>query len=235
MPTAAASLAWLLFAAYVQVRLPFLEDGALCTPSATAPDPITNVSRDFFPRDVCSASFGTVTAGQRYIVTFDVLDAWHDASLPTSPRGLPAAEFPGGLGYLAFPLKRVINAHYVQPLIEIRPTDGENEWLSNLQIYPLAVEPVGDTGTLFRAEFKAARDGELFLFVNDAMLPFEGAPWGAFDYKYFYQASGSGTVRGNRGSACVTVESADAQGTAFAQTASGAVCTQLAARNVGRS
>jgi uncharacterized protein (DUF2235 family) len=230
-PVSAAALAWILFAAFVQARLPDLEDDFLCRPSAVPPAAITRISRDFSPKDVCSASFGTVIAGQRYVVTFDVLDAWHDASLPTSPQGLPSAEFPLGFGYLAGPLKRVINAHYLQPLIEIRPTDGKDGWLSNLQIYPLAVEQVGDTGTLFRAEFKAARDGELFLFVNDAMLPFKRAPWGKLDYKYFYEASGSDTARGNRGSACVTVESADAQRSADAQTPSGSVCTQLAARN----
>ena len=136
---------------------------------------------------------------------------------------------------MAGPLKRVINARYLQPLIEIRPTDRKDKWLSNIQIYPLTVEQVGDSGTLFRAEFRSARDGELFLFVNDAMLPFTRAPWrDSRLQKIFYQASGDGIERGNRGSACVTVESADVQRSVPVLAESGSVCAQVTARNAGQ-
>ena len=223
--------AWLLFAAYVQASLPFLENRALCRPSPAVGAELLKVSRDFFPRDVCSESFGWVKKGQRYAVTFDVLDAWHDATLPTSPEGLRAGEFPWGLGYIAEPLKRVIDAHYLQPLIEIRPTDRHGQPRGNVQIYPLAVRQVGDEETLFRAEFKAQKDGELFLFVNDAMLPFTGSRWGQHDYRYFYQFSGGSNdgKRGNRGSACVTVESANARNNTGSPTP-GSVCERTAQR-----
>jgi uncharacterized protein (DUF2235 family) len=177
--------AWVLFAAYVQASLPFLENGStFCQPSATIP-PLDSAPRDFSPSDVCSTTFGLVRKDQRYVVTFDVLTTWKDSTLETSPEGLPARDFPAGLGYIAAPLKRVINAHYLQPLIEIRPIDDNGKPHRNIQIYPLSVRQVGDEKTLFRAEFKAERTGELFLFVNDAMLPFTGPGWGNYDYRYF--------------------------------------------------
>jgi uncharacterized protein (DUF2235 family) len=234
-PLTVVVASWLLFAAYVQASLPFLENIALCRPSSAVGAELVKVSRDFFPRDVCSESFGFVKKGQRYAVTFDVLDAWHDATLPTSPEGLRAGEFPWGLGYIAGPLKRVIDAHYLQPLIEIRPADRDGKLRGNVQIYPLAVRQVGDEETLFRAEFKAQKDGELFLFVNDAMLPFTGSRWGEHDYRYFYQFSGGShdSDRGNRGSACVTIESAEARRSTQSPTF-GSVCERTAQRRSGR-
>jgi uncharacterized protein (DUF2235 family) len=207
-PLLALLLAGGVFAAYVQAVLPFLENSALlCQPSATPPPAIVSASHAFRTADLCSPSFGSVTAGERYIVTFDVDEPWADATLATSPEGLPSSDFPWGLGYLAAPLKRVIGAHYLQPLFEIRPRDDGQALAGNVHIYPLVVRQVGDSRRRFRGEFKAARHGELFLFVNDAMLPFRTAPIGRFDYRYFYQVSGA-APGGNHGTARVTVDAA---------------------------
>jgi len=209
-PLTVVLFAWIGLGAYTQAALPFLENGTrLCAPSGTAVAEIDRVARDFYIRRVCSESFGLVSKEHRYVVTFDVGDdPWYDASIATSPEGLPAGKLPWGFGYLAAPLKRVIDAHYLQPLFEIRPTDG-----GNIQIYPLPVRQVGDSGTLFRGDFTAARAGELFLFVNDAMIPLTDPRWGKYDYRYFYQSSGNKDGElGNRGSACVTIEAADAKG-----------------------
>jgi hypothetical protein len=110
------------------MRRPFLENGKeLCKPSAAVGAEITQLSRDFLSASRVQRESRMGETGQRYVVTFDVLEAWHDATLPTSPESLRAGEFPWGLGYIAGPLKRVINAHYLQPLIEIRPTDDKGQ------------------------------------------------------------------------------------------------------------
>jgi len=225
-PLAVLLLGWILFGAYVQTALPFLENGTvLCHPSTVTLQPITRVARDFRTRDVCSESFGLVHEGDRYIVTFDVVDPWHDASLPASPEGLSASDFPWGLGYLASPFKRVIDAHYLQPLIAIRPLE-RGVFSGNIQIYPLSVRPVGNSGTLFRAAFKAARSGELFLFVNDAMIPFTDSRWGQYNYRYFYEVSGGRQPdqRGNLGTACAIVESPQFRNAAVAAPLPGSIC-----------
>jgi uncharacterized protein (DUF2235 family) len=229
---------WLGLAVFVQTTLPSFENGnVLCKPSQSTVAEITTVARDFRTRDVCGESFGLVHERHRYIVTFDVVDPWYDAGLAASPEGIPAREFPAGLGYLAAPFKRVIDANYLQPLIEIRQVNARGLAASgNIQIYPLSVQLVGDTGTLFRGDFTAAREGDLFLFVNDAMIPLTSSQWGQYNYRYFYEASGGGPLneRGNRGTACVTVESADATKRPMVQAPAGSICEKAALRNSGQ-
>jgi uncharacterized protein (DUF2235 family) len=216
-PLMVLGLAYVLFGAYVQARLPFLENGTtLCRPSASLVTDVVRVSRDFRARDLCSDSFGVVHEGERYVVTMHAADPWYDSTLATSPHGLSESEFPWALGYVAVPLKRVIGANYLQPLLEIRPVGRRTVLGGNVQIYPLPMQQVGDSRDTFRGEFRAARTGELFLFVNDAMLPFTTPIWG-FDYRYFYERAGDAAQPGNRGTACVTVESDDGARGAGAQ------------------
>jgi uncharacterized protein (DUF2235 family) len=207
-PLTVLAFGWVLFGAYVQSSLPFLEHGtSLCRPSTETPAPIVRAVGDFSTRDLCSESFGLVHEGERYVVTFEVDEPWYDSMLASSPEGLSNSEFPRLLGYFAVPLKRVIDANYLQPLIEIRRRGNGGSVLgSSIQIHPLSMRQVGNLRTTYRADFRASRTGELFLFVNDAMLPFERAVWG-LDYQYFYRSSGDENHPGNRGTACVTVES----------------------------
>jgi hypothetical protein len=231
-PVTVAAFLWMASAAFTQTALPFLENGTLlCQPSPTAVPAISRVARDFSTADVCSKSFGLVLDGHRYVVTFEVGDdAWYDANLPASPEGVSAGQFPWGLGYLAAPFKRVIDAHYLQPLLEIRPTNDRHLIGGNIQIYPLSVRQVGDSRTQFRANFTAAREGELFLFVNDAMLPLTNPRWGPYDYRYFYKHSGRGQERGNRGTACATVEWADAAEGPLPVAPANSICEKVATR-----
>jgi len=233
-PMLALALVYILFGAYVQARLPFLENGtAMCGRSTTTVAAVGRVSRDFRTRDLCSDSFGMVRKGDRYVVTMNVTDPWYDSTLATSPLGLASNEFPWGLGYLAVPLKRVIGANYLQPLIEIRSAGGSRNVLrGTVHIYPLSMRQVGDSRTLFRGEFNAEREGELFLFANDAMLPFTREVWG-FDFRYFYEKSGDAAHPGNRGTACVTVETDQGSGSAIPALQSGTDCVRTGA-NINR-
>ena len=230
-------LFWTALGAFAQMKLPFLEDNELCGPSAGAGAPIGTAQRDFRTWDVCSESFGTVVKKERYVVTFDVVEPWSDSTLETSPEGLAANKFPFIVGYLAAPLKRVIDASYLQPVLEVRPPDSTGNWFrENLQIYPLQVRPVGDSATLYRGEFTVPRGGELFLFANDAMIPLKHG-WGPFHYKYFYEASGTRHANkpGNYGTACVTVEHVSKMQRAAVPPPAGRVCRQAAERNAAQA
>jgi len=187
------------------------------------------VTRDFLIRHVCSESFGRIVEAERYVVTFDVVDPWYDGTLATNPVGLGVGDLPWGLGYAAAPFRRVIDARYLQPVFAIRPDAGHSWFDENIQIYPLELGAVGDSVTLYRVEFVAPRSGELFLFVNDAMIPVRGR----LDYRYFYESSGWGPAeaRGNRGSACVTVERVSGAERPTVSPTAESVCGQAAARN----
>jgi uncharacterized protein (DUF2235 family) len=224
---------WLGLAVYAQSALPFLENGrSLCQPSPGGVAEITSVWRDFHTRDVCSGSFGQVVEKKSYIVTFDVVEPWFDSSIATTPEGIRVGDFPLGLGYLAAPFRRVIDARYLQPVLEVRPTDGEHRIGGNAQIYPLTVRPVGNSEILYRAEFVAPRTGELFLFANDAMIPLAGK----YDYRYFYERSGPDKQQagGNRGSACVTVERVDVTDKPKGAPPAGSICERAARRDAAQ-
>jgi uncharacterized protein (DUF2235 family) len=238
-PLFAVLVLWLGVAVFAQTTLPFAEnDTLLCHPSPGAVAEIATVARDFRTRDVCSESFGRVIEKQRYVVTFDVVDPWYDSSLTTSPEGLSVSEFPAGLGFVAAPLRRVIDARYLQPILEVRPTDGRRGWFGeNIQIYPLSVRAVGNSVTLYRGEFTAPRSGELFLFANDAMIPLTAPIWGKYNYRYFYEAFGPGgeDERGNRGTACVTVERVSVAEWPIGAPPTDSICAQAAARNAAQA
>lgn len=232
---------WLGVAVFAQTALPFLENGTLlCQPSPGGGAEITTtVARDFRTRHVCSESFGRVEETQRYVVTFDVVEPWADSSVPTNPEGLGVGDFSWGLGYLAAPFRRVIDARFLQPVLEVRPADGKRPW-GNIQIYPIPVRPVGDSVTLYRADFTAPRSGELFLFANDAMIPLRARGWGKYNYRYFYEALGSrGTdgehKPGNDGTACVTVERVSVAERPTGAPPAGSICETAAARNAAQA
>lgn len=213
-PLLVAALAYLLLGGYTQAWLSFAESGHLfCVPPDVAPATISTVSAEISTRDMCSASLGTVQRGERYQVTFDLAGKapWSDASQRATPLGVRSSEFPYGLGYLGVPLRRVIRAHYLQPLIEIRARhDADRRW-DDVEIYALPTRQVEGSQTLFRAEFEAPDTGDLFVFVNDSVLPLERG-LGKYNYRYFYEESGPAGAKGNHGSASVTVEAvSDAQ------------------------
>ena len=123
----------------------------------------------------------------------------------------------------------MIDARYLQPVLAVLPDSRHTFFDENIQLYPLELSAVGDSVTLYRAEFVAPRTGELFMFVNDAMIPLEGL----LNYHYFYESSGLGPAdtRGNRGSACVTVERVSAAARPISAPPAGSICGQAAARN----
>lgn len=205
-PIVAVAAGYLLLGAYTQAWLAFAESGSLlCSAPPLAPPAIVNVSDVIATKDLCSSSLGTVTKGTRYVVTFDLNHhaPWRDAAVPASPEGVGASRFPYGVGYLGVPLRRVINAQYLQPLIEIRAR-RDTHLGPHVEIYPLAMRALESSHSVFTAEFEAAATGDLFVFVNDSLLPFKNG-LGKYNYRYFYEQSGTGEVQGNQGSASVSV------------------------------
>jgi uncharacterized protein (DUF2235 family) len=238
-PLIAVLAIWLGLAACTQARLPFLESDLLCQPSPSEFTPIIGTRGEFRTRDLCSRSFGGVEQGTTYVVSFDVVDPWFDSTLAADPRGVAAADFRFGAGYLGAPFRRVVDANYLQPVIVIRrPTSSRAHQIfvgKNAQIYPLSVVQDASSKTLYTAEFKAPRTGELFLFANDAMIPLTADRWGKYNYRYFYEQSGDSLMPGNRGSACVTIVRADTSPQLLPGAAAGGICDRAESRARSRT
>jgi uncharacterized protein (DUF2235 family) len=199
MPILLLAASWIALIVATQVRLPDLERGdAFCGRLAGTGKPVVATQTDFYTRSPCTSLGGTVTETERYYVFLDVVEPWMDGKVKATPTGLAAADL-GLAGAIGAPLRRILDAPYMQPVIAIRRGDG-------LHIAPLAVESLAGEGDAtdpsvansYLGEFVAPASGELFLFVNDAVLPLTS------EASFFYRRGRAA----NRGSACVTVRHA---------------------------
>jgi hypothetical protein len=185
--------AWLGAAGVTQAYLPWLEGGtALCRSAGSGLQALTQPTDPltFRTSDTCLAVGKTVEKGRRYRVWFAVDQPWFDASHATTPLGLRARDM-GVAGIVGGPYRRVIEANYLQPVVEIRGS-AERWRLDSVHINPLQLEE--QAPGLFRAVFTATQSGELFVFANDAVLP--GYP------DFFYTSD----VGRNSGGAQITIE-----------------------------
>ncbi|MBX3561365.1 MAG: DUF2235 domain-containing protein [Sphingomonas sp.] len=196
---------WIALIVTTQLRLPAMEAdlGRCQTGNGRMHQAIGIRQADFETARTCNAEIGHVVRDTRYVVTFDVVDEWTDGGHRTTPQGASAGML-GVPGLLGAPLRRVINASYLQPLVAIREDPSEGTWSiwnyfrSPVYIHALELRPVPDVPNRYSGEFVARRDGELFLFANDAVLP------------YRLDAFYAGRWGANRGTACVTIRTEDA-------------------------
>ena len=132
---------------------------------------------NFDGKNPCWPSGYWVEEGQRYKLFLNAVGPWQDASIvPDDMDGFEATEkvvpWPSKPAfYWAFWFRRHLSEPWFKPLARIGPT-GRDE-------YPLDPQGSATKNTLV-AEFTARRDGELYLFLNDATLP-APARW-----QYFY-------------------------------------------------
>jgi hypothetical protein len=151
-------------------------------------------SFDFDTSRRCMSVSAAVKEGEVYDVVFQLPVQengepvpWWDDDIVSKPGMLTrvrAATFPQLVG---MPLRRVIEASYLQPLAQITPVqdstkepwhwlpEGIRSWLGKLNhvhITRLQLDQDEDWPELYRVRFKAERSGILHLFANDAQLPF---------------------------------------------------------------
>jgi uncharacterized protein (DUF2235 family) len=159
---------WLGAGGVTQAYLPWLESGtALCTSPGGSVPRLVQYDSTFKPGTSCHPVRQGVEVDKRYRVELrvDAADPWFDGSHPTDPKGLRARDL-GPAGILGGVFRRVIEANFLQPVIEIRQPPGD--WrLDNAHITPLELEE--KEPRLFVGEFTAGGSGELFIFANDAV------------------------------------------------------------------
>jgi hypothetical protein len=118
----------------------------------------------FKTSDICWPSGLVLRKDHRYEITITVQDGWFDRQTQTDVLGMLS----GSPRYLlGAPLKRWWSANWFQPIARI----GD---VGNVEV---ALEPLDDTDTdrsILRTRITAEADGELFLFVNDAVLSIPG-------------------------------------------------------------
>lgn len=157
------SIAYLALILATQTKLSWDEVGA-CTDQPRSPA----LSLELKTSEICHRTGFKVTKDHEYAVELYVEDPWKDGRHPASPNGLRAREFDGVWARmftgLAAPLRRVVMARYLEPLYEIRTIKRDGKVAIHIGRLNIAKK-----GAIYSGAFRARRDGELYLFVNDAV------------------------------------------------------------------
>lgn len=168
----AALIVVAVFAGFSRVAFAITSSlGFVCTRSGPAAVASGSIARDGFRTDaLCWASGVRLEEGRRYRITIEPLVPWNDRAL-----------------YFGLPFRRRLAEPWLQPIARIG-SQGNDEYVL-LPVDP-ARRPAGVPGLV--SQIRARTSGELFLFVNDAVIEVPGLR------TLFY--------RNNAGTARVTVE-----------------------------
>jgi hypothetical protein len=131
---------------------------------------------EFDTRSLCAPTGLTVAAEQRYEITIAIDRPWTDGSIETSPLGYLSSSQPFATQTflrLGVGLRRILFRPWNRMIARIGET-GVDE-------YFLDVVPVRNVeGRVYRDEFVAKHSGEVFLYLNEAVI---GLPW---VHSYFF-------------------------------------------------
>lgn len=143
----------------------FSAAGGVCTQSdQTRPVEGDTPSFKFEPKNPCAATGYTLQEGARYRLWIDISDDWADKRFKTDVEG-----FSSGWLYAAIPFRRWIGEPWFKPIARIG-AHGNDEY----PLKPTVPFAAKDSKRLLATEIEARRDGELFLYVNDAVFL---GPW----------------------------------------------------------
>ncbi|MFL6725669.1 MAG: DUF2235 domain-containing protein [Sphingomicrobium sp.] len=204
-------IGYVLWVVAVQLRLSW-DEPELCHRSRTDPKTLPSEGEaTFSARAMCNPTGMQARLGQPYAIELAVPTVpdnhggvrpnWHDGmdnSWPykiryTTPEGFPASRL-GGAGYIGAPMRRLIDVAYMQVIYEIRPRNRAEGQHLPVVVHALDFN-IKDSSRrdcfIYRADFVANAQGELYLFANDAV--------GLFRLDRFY----TGTHVGNEGTAQV--------------------------------
>lgn len=139
---------------------------------------------DFVTRGLCNQTGISVEAGARYHVEVKATSTWRDDDIPTQLGGFYTTDAPAWYQrialMLAVPLRRELTRPWFRLVLRYGATGGEEVFL----------DPDPEDGTI-ETVIRPTRKGELFIFVNDAVIGIPGL------YDVFY--------RNNEGTGKLTV------------------------------
>jgi uncharacterized protein (DUF2235 family) len=187
-----AALAYCAIAAVSRVSfLAFDVTGHVCTAS-----PKPEEVRPFATSELCAATGLKVLKGQSYEVSLDVTDGWEDGVKSGDPSKKGIETDPNGFGWDKMtwkmtpflPFRRLLSSNWFATVIRI----GDSGFGEMVLSYKPADHPIDkcDQKDLdfmsgkcpvkqprYTATFKAPKDGEVFIYVNDSVVLWPGFHW----------------------------------------------------------
>jgi uncharacterized protein (DUF2235 family) len=187
--------------------------GHICTPAASAA-PVTAKSefKGFETKALCAPTGLAVNKGSAYEIVLTITEPWEDGYRfkETEPRKAKGIETgPEGFSYdkmtpkmyLGLPLRRQIASNWFAPILRVG-NKGFGE-VTPTFVRDGSPDPAGKAR--YKATFKAPRDGQVFIYVNDSVI---GWP-GYFDRFYHWDVPNKRKAMTNKGKADLTIEPLD--------------------------
>jgi hypothetical protein len=156
--------------------------GAFCREGTRSPlvtlEPVpgrTVTVQGFAASSICWPTGIELVEGRRYRITITQARDWRDRFNAVDLSGFEIGELPD-VGtrvrlFAGLPLRRVLNRPWFRPIARIGAV-GADEYPLDPDTRPVAarVPPAADAADELVADIKARRTGELFLYVNDAIV-----------------------------------------------------------------
>jgi uncharacterized protein (DUF2235 family) len=162
--------------------------GWVCVDSKVPPKKLLKNEKhtaDFAASDPCKSTGISVEANGKYSITVTVDEAWSDGGIPSELGGFYTTDAPHWYQRLALmlgvPLRRELTRPWFRLVLRYGGVGGEEVFLDP--------DRDGDKETIVNTPFVPTRSGELFIFVNDAVL---GIP-GLYDV-FYWNNKGTGKL-----------------------------------------
>jgi hypothetical protein len=142
----------------------------------------------FTTDNICWASGLVLEGGKRYRITLTMTDDWKDGDETTAMSGFAPDTF---IHWIGIPWRRWWTQNWFKPIAQIGAV-GNDEYVLN----PLGADSTaapGDERVLI-SEIVPRTDGELFIYVNDAVVMIPG--W--IDYFYKHNNHGGASIKVER-------------------------------------
>jgi len=153
--------------------------------TAHKPDAVETQEMEFNASNLCQSTGVWLEARGQYVITFDSTNDFYDGDIPAA-QGFYSTDPPSlwqkAVMISGVPLRRELIRPWFRIVARMGGTGGEESFL----------DPDLTDVHWINEKISATRDGELFLFVNDAVIAIPGL------YDYFY--------RNNKGSTKVTIK-----------------------------
>jgi hypothetical protein len=147
-------------------------------------------------RDLCKGTGAELRKGATYRLRFTIpaSDPWFDASVPAGPNGIQPEDVTLGMS-LGVPLRRHLGQPWFKPMARINSRGTDVYPLDPKPTVPASplpknADPTANNEIVFETEIVARTQGELFLYVNDAVLRVPFYPDSAL---WFYKNNKGGT------------------------------------------
>lgn len=159
--------------------------GTFCVGETNAPPAAGSI--EFSTSNFCMPTRVKVVKDEDYRIVVDVKTDWFDKTIPTDPRGFGFSKMSWRM-YLALPFRRIVFANWFAAVVRVGGRGGEEHVLDLRPVNP-------GQKNLYEARFRPRSNGEVFLFVNDAV-------WGV-------PGIYARTYANNGGTASITIEHLD--------------------------